>query len=102
MTRRVLRPRLLAAALLALFLAGGVTVPAGAARPGAAIPPLANPSLLQRLDSAQRAALVRNGFVVTAPAPVRDTRNLDQTMEWFNQDAQHAVHWQYYDLYSEN
>ena len=101
MNRRLLQSRL-SAAVVALCLSALAILPAGAASGRGTAPALANPALLQGLDPAQRTALAHNGFVVTAPTPMRDTRNLEQHEEWRNTDAQHAVYWQYYDLYFEN
>lgn len=90
-----------AAALLALCIIAAPIGPAAQAANGRGIPSVSNPSLLKNLDAAQRAALARNGFVVTAPARMSFNPN-NGDLNGGGNDPKHPIYWQFFDLYQEN
>lgn len=99
------RPRVLVAALVAICAAVATVGPGAGATDGrAGIPIVANAALLGKLTATERAALARNGFVVTAPAPFRHSTDVQPNVpDPHNpQDSRHVSYWQFYDLYEDN
>ena len=111
LTRTTVRRRVrgLTAALAALCL-GAATLAlalpvAGAGGDHTTLPSVANPALLSALNATETTALRRNGFVVTAPSPLRSDNGGFQphyTLPSQGRTDHHAVYWQFYDLYEDN
>jgi len=101
---RGLKAALAALGLSAATLALAASV-AGAAGNRATLPAVANPALLGALNAAETMALRRNGFVVTAPSPLRFDNGGSQPHYAPPSQSRadyHEVYWQFNDLYQEN
>ncbi len=100
------RARGLKATLVALCLgAATLTPPVNAAGAHTALPAVANPALLGALNAGEATALRRNGFVVTAPSPLRSDNGGSQPHYMSSPQSgadHHEVYWQFNDLYQEN
>jgi len=111
LTRTTVRRRVrgLTAALAALCLGAATLAPAlpvaGAVGDHTPLPSVANPALLSALNATETTTLRRNGFVVTAPSPLRSDNGGFQphyTLPSQGRADHHAVYWQFYDLYEDN